>query len=64
MAEAIENFLRSHQVRSVNARQVYNHLREPAIQVAPSTIEAAVSHIEILVDQIRLIAKQLTTANV
>ena len=58
----IENFLTRHRVRSVNAHQVQDRLREPAIHVAPGTTESVVSHIEILVDQMRLVAKQLATA--
>ena len=58
----LENFLRRHRVRSVNAHQVRDLLREPTVRVAPGTTESIVSHIEILVDQIRLVAKQLTTA--
>ena len=55
----IAKLLKRHRIRRFNAAHVLAVLRQPPVQVAPGTREAASAHIETLVARIRLTNQQL-----
>lgn len=54
----IQTLLRQHRIRRLKPRQVIQILRQPALQVAPGTIEAATNHIALQIQQLRLLTQQ------
>ena len=54
--------LKEHRIRRFGAAQVLSELREPALAVAPGTIEAAMARIHGPIERIRLINVQLADA--
>ncbi len=57
--EALKTLLKRYRIRRFNAAQLLKQLRQPAMQVAPGTVAAAVAQIGIAVEQLTLINKQL-----
>lgn len=55
----VRKVLRRHRIRRLKPKQVYEMLRQPAVQVAGGTVEAACAQIEVAVAQLRLINRQL-----
>ena len=55
----VENLLRRHRVRRIDATQLIERLRQPAMMVAPGTTEAVVSHNKLLIAQITFMNRQL-----
>ena len=56
--------LKRNRVRCIDAEEVLRRLREPAIPVAPGTIEAAVAHISTVAERLALVRRQLAQAHV
>ena len=57
---SIENVLRRHRIRIWKADQVLEILRQPALTVAPGTVEAATAHLRLVSRRIGLVRAQLT----
>jgi len=57
---SIAKLLRSHRIRRWNAEQVLEILRQPALTVAPGTVEAATAHLRLVSRRIGLVRRQLT----
>jgi hypothetical protein len=60
--KTIARILKNHRIRRFDAAHVLAQLREPALGVAPGTIEAATARIRGLIERIRLINDQLADA--
>jgi len=56
--ESVKKLLRTHRIRRIDAETALATLREPAVHVAPGTVEAATQHIEMLTPRLRLVYKQ------
>jgi transposase len=56
--KTIERLLRQHRIRRLNAQDVLNALRAPALQVAPGVVEATTEHISLLLPRLRLVHTQ------
>ena len=61
-ARTVANFLKRHRVRRINAAEVLDRLREPALSVAPGTTEAAAAHLEVVWSQLAVTGQQLARA--
>ena len=61
-ARTVANFLKRHRVRRINAEEVLDRLREPALSVAPGTTEAAAAHLEVVWSQLAVTGQQLARA--
>ena len=59
-AAQITRVLTQRRVRRVDAQAVLRRLRQPAVTVAPGTVEAATAHLGVLVARLRLINRELT----
>jgi transposase len=59
----IAKVLRRNRIRRLDAAHVLDVLRQPAVQVAGGTIEAATAHVATLVLRIRLVNRQLKDAH-
>ncbi len=57
---SIEKLLRRHRIRIWKADQVLEILRQPALTVAPGTVEAATAHLRLVSRRIGLVRTQLT----
>jgi transposase len=55
----VRKLLRAHRIRKINASEVMNILRQPAVIVAPGTTEAATAHLHLLTQRIRLVNQHL-----
>jgi transposase len=58
-ATSVTGVLKQHRIRRLDAAAVLEVLRQPAVTVAPGTVEAACAHIRSLVERIRLVNRQL-----
>lgn len=58
-AQSVARILKQRRVRRVDAKDVLRMLRQPAVTVAPGTIEAATAHLGVLVARLRLINREL-----
>lgn len=58
-ATSVAGVLKQHRIRRYDAAAVLEILRQPAVTVAPGTVEAASAHIRSLVERIHLINRQL-----
>jgi transposase len=56
--KTIEQLLRQHRIRRLNAEHVRAILRAPALRVAPGVVEAATEHIALLLPRLRLVHTQ------
>jgi transposase len=56
--QSIQTLLRHYRIRRLKADQVLRILRQPALRVAPGTIEAATNHIALMLQQLRLVLQQ------
>ena len=59
----VAKLLKRHRIRRFDAAHVLNVLRQPAVQVAGGTVEAASAHIKTLVARIRLVNGQVKEAH-
>jgi transposase len=55
---AVENLLRQHRIRRLEAPEVLTTLRTPPLTVAPGVVPAATTHIALLLPRLRLVAAQ------
>ena len=62
--DTVARLLKRHRVRCIDAEEVLRRLREPAIPVAPGTVEAAVAHINTVAERLALVRRQLAQAHV
>lgn len=60
-SDRVEKILRRRRIRSVSPSQLLEHLRAPALRVAPGTITAASRHVELLIPRLRLVHEQRAT---
>src|SRR6516165_1899847 len=58
----IEQLLKEHRIRRVDAETVFSTLREPAIKVADGVAEAASVHMRSLIARLRLVNRELREA--
>lgn len=58
-ATSVAGVLKQHRIRRYDSAAVLEVLRQPAVTVAPGTVEAACAHIRSLVERIHLINRQL-----
>jgi transposase len=58
----IARLLKQHRIRRLDATQVLECLRRPALAVAPGTTQATVAHVKILIKQLELINRQCKQA--
>lgn len=58
-ARRIAKLLKARQIRRIEATDVIDALRQPALRVAKGTVEAASSHVKLLLPRLELIAGQL-----
>lgn len=56
----VTRILTQYRVRRIEAPEVLRRLRQPAVIVAPGTVEAATAHLGVLVARLRLINRELT----
>ena len=61
-AGTVAGILKSHRVRRIDAETVLDRLRQPAIEVAAGTANAAVAHVEVVFSQLDLVDRQLGRA--
>jgi transposase len=54
----VKAILRAHRIRRVTAEQVLEHLRQPALRLAPGAAEAASEHVQMLLPRLRLLQQQ------
>jgi len=59
----IDKLLKRHRIRRFDAAQVRDVLKEPPLQVAAGTAEAATAHLTTLVARLRLVNRQLKEAH-
>lgn len=57
-ARQVEKVLRRHRIRRVSADEVVTVLRQPALSVAPGTLEAVATHVALLVPRLRIVDEQ------
>lgn len=55
---SIEKLLRQHRIRRISAEEVHSVLQEPAMDLAPGTLEAVRVHIELLLPRLRVTREQ------
>jgi transposase len=60
--KTIARILKNHRIRRFDAAHVLTELRQPALAVAPGTIEATTARVRGLIERIRLINDQLADA--
>jgi transposase len=56
--KSVEAVLKQYRIRKIDAAQVLERLRQPAVTVAPGTEQAATVHIHALAERIRLVNRQ------
>lgn len=56
--QSIQTLLRHYRIRRLKVEQVLRILRQPALRVAPGTLEAATNHIALMLQQLRLQLQQ------
>jgi transposase len=61
--KSVARILKSHRIRRIDAAEVLRVLRQPALQVAPGTTEAASAHIRSIVVRLRVINQQIKEAD-
>lgn len=61
-AETVQRLLKRHRIRRFDAGHVLDVLRQPPLNVAAGTIEAASAHVAALVARIRLVNRQIKQA--
>jgi len=54
----VKTILKAHRIRRVTAEQVLEHLRQPALRLAPGAAEAASEHVLMLLPRLRLLQDQ------
>jgi len=59
----LAKLLKRHRIRRFDAAHVLDVLRQPAVQVAGGTVEAASAHIKMLIARIRLVSGQVKEAH-
>jgi transposase len=62
-AETVQRLLKRHRIRRFDAAHVLDVLRQPPLNVAEGTIEAASAHVAALVARIRLVNRQIKQAH-
>ena len=55
---AVARVLKAHRIRRVSAPEVLTALRQPALVVAPGTVDAVSAHVALLVPQLQLVSEQ------
>lgn len=60
---SVSKLLKCHRIRRINAQEVLDILKKPAVTVAPGAIEAATAHIRTLIERLTLINRQLKQAH-
>ena len=55
--------LKQHRIRRIDAATLRDRLREPAVKLAPGTVEAATTHVRLLVERLALLNRQLHHAD-
>ncbi|MCW2242565.1 IS110 family transposase [Azospirillum canadense] len=60
--DTLARFLKRHRIRRLDAAQVLDRLRQPAIRVAPGTTEAAVAHVKAVSKRLDLVNRQIAEA--
>lgn len=60
--DTIARFLKRHRIRRLDAAQLLDRLRQPAIRVAPGTTEAAVAHVKGISKRLGLVNRQIAEA--
>ncbi len=55
---SIEKLLREHRIRRLSADDVYAALQEPAMHLAPGTLEAVRAHVDLLLPRLRVTRQQ------
>ena len=55
----VERLLREHRIRRINAEQVVERLRRPALPVLPGVVEAGADRVAVLVPRLHLVYRQL-----
>ncbi len=55
--------LKQHRIKRIDAATLRERLREPAVKLAPGTVEAATTHVLLLVERLALLNRQLHHAD-
>ena len=55
--------LKQHRIKRTDAATLRERLREPAVKLAPGTVEAATTHVRLLVERLALLNRQLHHAD-